>query len=247
MEKKSDRVVATGITRFDEILGGGFPRHSLILFLSDVGSEADILALQILWNQMKEGNLGVIYDFDLPPMDLREKMKDYGWDVKKYEKEGRFILADMFTHTFNVAKFYPKEKYFCKRPNDLTYIANFVHEFRENVMQQIEPGNYFSLIYSIGSIFNFSEEQEALKFIYSSRRKYRPFATALYLLDPRIVSDKSIAILQNLAEIVVKFSVEKIGKSVERFLRVIKAPLYGYLNEPISYSITHTGIVLSQE
>jgi len=247
MEKKPDRVVASGITRLDEILGGGFPRLSLILFLSDVGSEADIFALQILWNRMKAGDLGLIYDFDLPPMDLREKMKDYGWDVKKYEKEGRFILADMFTHAFDVGKFFPKEKFFCKRPNDLTYIANFVHEFREKIMQQIEPGNYFSFVYSIGSIFHFSEEQEALKFIYSSRRKYKPFATALYLLDPRIVSDKSVAILENLAEIVVKFSVEKVGKNFERFLRVIKAPLYGYLNEPISYSITQTGIVLSQE
>ncbi len=248
MERESERLISTGIDKFNEILGGGIPRNSMILFLTDIGSESDIVALQILWNRLKAGDLGVIYDFDLPPMDLREKMKTYGWNLKKYEEEGKFILADMFTHAFDLESFYPKEKYYCKRPTDITYIGNFAHKLREEILQRTQPGEYFGVILSAGRLLHFTGEDEALKFVYASRMKYKPLGTALYLLDPRIASEKGLAMLENFADIVIRFSVEKVSNRFNRFLRVIKSPLFGYLKEPLHYTITPTeGAVLSKD
>lgn len=245
MEREFQSVVSSGIDKFDEILGGGFPRNSMVLFLTDIGSEAEIIVLQILWNRLKAGDLGIIYDFDLPPMELREKMKYYGWDVKKYEEEEKFILADFYTHAFDVADFYPKEEYYCKYPNEVVYVANFLHEIRGEILLRTDPGKYFGVILSAGHLIYFGEENPTLKLIYTARMKLKPFGISLLILDPLIPSEKGLAKIQNFSDVVVRFSVERNSKNFEKRLKVVKSPLHGYLSQPVPYTITPIkGLVL---
>lgn len=248
MEKGSKHIFSTGIGGFDEVLGRGIPRHSMTLFLEDVGSETNIVALQMLWHRLKEGDLCIIWDFDSPPKDLREKMKSYGWDVKKYEEEGSFILADMFTHAFDLGDFYPEEKYFCKRPNDLTYIANFVSELREELLKRRVSLKYFGVILSAARLLNFYEEKDVLKALYSTGMKYRTLGNAVLIIDPRMFSQKGLALLENFAGTVVRFYLEKNDNSFIRKLRVIKSSLFGYVTEPVTYTITQKeGVLLYKE
>lgn len=87
MPKIKDRV-PTGIPGLDKLIEGGFPRGSMVLVGGDVGSGKTTLAVQYLYNGIKDYGENGLY------ISLREDRKTiyrvfsrFGWDLEKLERE----------------------------------------------------------------------------------------------------------------------------------------------------------------
>ena len=84
--------VRTGITELDEMLHGGFMEGDAVMLAGAAGCGKTTLALQYLVNGVKNGDPGVYVTFEEMPDQIYRDAKNFGWDLRKLEEQGRFKL-----------------------------------------------------------------------------------------------------------------------------------------------------------
>jgi len=120
--------VKTGIPGMDEILHGGIPERNVVLLSGGPGTGKTIFSQQFLWNGLQMGEPGIYVALEEHPVQVRQNMAQFGWDVKKYEEEGLFAMVDAFTAGIGRSKEY--EKYIV---HDLTDLREFIDVLRQAI------------------------------------------------------------------------------------------------------------------
>ncbi|MFA6268818.1 MAG: ATPase domain-containing protein [archaeon] len=94
-----DSRVRTGITGFDELIGGGFERESIVLAVGASGTGKTILSMQFLYKGITEyDEPGVLISFEEERESLFKHALQFGWDFAKLEKEDKFRLLVFKPH-----------------------------------------------------------------------------------------------------------------------------------------------------
>ncbi len=117
--------VRTGIPGMDEILQGGIPERNVVLLSGGPGTGKSIFSQQFIWNGLQMGEPGIYVALEEHPVQVRQNMAGFGWDVRKYEEEGLFAMVDAFTAGIGKSKEY--EKYIV---HDLTDVREFIDVLR---------------------------------------------------------------------------------------------------------------------
>jgi circadian clock protein KaiC len=86
--------VATGISSFDIIAKGGLPRNRTTLISGTAGSGKTIFAVQFLAAGIEAGTPAVFVTFEESAADIRKNMLSFGWDLAKWEAEGKLAFVD---------------------------------------------------------------------------------------------------------------------------------------------------------
>ncbi|RKX47773.1 MAG: KaiC domain-containing protein [Thermotogae bacterium] len=120
--------VKTGIPGMDEILHGGIPERNVVLLSGGPGTGKTIFSQQFLWNGLQMGEPGIYVALEEHPVQVRQNMAQFGWDVKPYEEQGMFAMVDAFTAGIGKSKEY--EKYIV---HDLTDIREFMDVLRQAI------------------------------------------------------------------------------------------------------------------
>jgi circadian clock protein KaiC len=85
----------TGISSFDIIAKGGLPRNRTTLISGTAGSGKTVFAMQFLAAGILDaGEPGVFVTFEESAADIRANMQSFGWDLAKWEAEGRLAFVD---------------------------------------------------------------------------------------------------------------------------------------------------------
>ncbi|MBW2971185.1 hypothetical protein KY320_03425 [Candidatus Woesearchaeota archaeon] len=95
MATKSNPIkrVPTGIHNFDKLIGGGLREKSINLVAGPAGAGKTIFAIQFLVNGIEKfKEPGMYITFEERKDRLYQDMLDFGWDLAKYEKEGKFVF-----------------------------------------------------------------------------------------------------------------------------------------------------------
>lgn len=97
----------TGIEGFDEITGGGLPRHRTSLIMGGPGTGKTVFALQTLVNGARlRGEPGIFVAFEEQSQQLRTNAASFGWNLPALEKNKLFFLdARMSTDTIAAGHF----------------------------------------------------------------------------------------------------------------------------------------------
>jgi circadian clock protein KaiC len=85
--------VKTGIVELDEMLRGGFMPGDAVMLAGSAGSGKTTLGLQCLVNGVKQGEPGVYVTFEELPDQIYRDAKNFGWDLRKMEDEGKFRVV----------------------------------------------------------------------------------------------------------------------------------------------------------
>ncbi|HDG64270.1 MAG TPA: KaiC domain-containing protein [Thermococcus sp.] len=120
--------VETEIPGMDEILHGGIPERNVVLLSGGPGTGKTIFSQQFLWNGLQMGEPGIYVALEEHPVQVRQNMAQFGWDVKSYEERGMFAMVDAFTAGIGKSKEY--EKYIV---HDLTDIREFIDVLRQAI------------------------------------------------------------------------------------------------------------------
>ncbi|MEM0007902.1 MAG: ATPase domain-containing protein [Candidatus Bathyarchaeia archaeon] len=92
------RLVPTGVEGFDAVLGGGFPKNSLIVLVGCPGSGKTIFSAQFLYRGCVEyDDNGVYVSFAESKDAFYENMRSFGYDFRKLEDSGKFRFLDLLT------------------------------------------------------------------------------------------------------------------------------------------------------
>ena len=88
-------LVATGVPGLDILLTGGLPRGRCIVLYGDPGSGKTTMAFQYLFHgAVEHGENGVFVTLTEDPTEIRQNMKNFGWDIQKLEREKKLYLLD---------------------------------------------------------------------------------------------------------------------------------------------------------
>jgi circadian clock protein KaiC len=90
--------VPTGITGFDELIGGGLEKDSTVLVDGAVGTGKTLFGLQFLYKGIEQGEPGMFISFEEDRESLYKHAKQFGWDFEKYEAQGKFRLLEFKPH-----------------------------------------------------------------------------------------------------------------------------------------------------
>ena len=87
--------LATGIPGFDFIAEGGLPRGRSTLVSGTAGSGKTVLGSQFLACGIAQyGEPGVFVSFEDRPDDIRRNMRGFGWEIERWEREGKWLFVD---------------------------------------------------------------------------------------------------------------------------------------------------------
>jgi circadian clock protein KaiC len=88
--------VHTGIPGFDTVAAGGLPKGRVTLVAGTAGSGKTVFANQFLVEAIREDPAagGVFVTFEDSPEDIRTNMRSFGWDIARWEAEGRWAFVD---------------------------------------------------------------------------------------------------------------------------------------------------------
>ncbi len=89
--------IKTGIPGMDELLNGGIPKRNIVLLSGGPGTGKTIFSQQYLYYGLTQGEPGVYVALEEHPVQVRRNMAEFGWDIRKYEEEGKFAIVDAFT------------------------------------------------------------------------------------------------------------------------------------------------------
>ncbi|MBU5575080.1 MAG: ATPase domain-containing protein [Candidatus Aenigmatarchaeota archaeon] len=84
--------IPTGIPGLDKMIEGGFIRGSNILVYGGPGVGKSIFVIQFIYEGLKNGENCMIITLEESPEDLKNDVKRFGWDLEKYEKQGKLTI-----------------------------------------------------------------------------------------------------------------------------------------------------------
>lgn len=91
--------IPSGLQGFDVISEGGLPEGRTTIIAGTAGSGKTIFATQFLVGGIEAGESVVFVTFEDPPGAVRENVRSFGWDIPKWEAEGRWVFVDASPHT----------------------------------------------------------------------------------------------------------------------------------------------------
>ncbi|MEM0088498.1 MAG: KaiC domain-containing protein [Archaeoglobaceae archaeon] len=116
----------TGIPGMDEILNGGIPERNVVLLSGGPGTGKTIFGQQFLWYGLQSNEPGVYVALEEHPVQIRQNMASFGWNVKVFEEENKFALIDAFTAGIGRAKEF--EKYVLQDLNDVRELIDILRQ-----------------------------------------------------------------------------------------------------------------------
>lgn len=86
--------VKTGIPGADDLLRGGLVQNTVVIVSGSPGIGKSNFAMQYIYNGAAQFNeAGVYVTVEDVPEKIREYANAFGWDVEKYEKEGKIAIV----------------------------------------------------------------------------------------------------------------------------------------------------------
>jgi circadian clock protein KaiC len=85
----------TKISGFDFISNGGLPKSRMTLVSGTAGSAKTVFAAQFLAEGIRKANEGGVFvTFEESPADIRKNMAGFGWNIERWEEEGKWAFVD---------------------------------------------------------------------------------------------------------------------------------------------------------
>ncbi len=87
--------LATWLPGFDHISNGGLPKGRSTLVAGSAGSGKTVMAVQFIVEGIRKTDEGGVFvTFEEPPEQICRNVRAFGWDLAKYEQDGRLAFVD---------------------------------------------------------------------------------------------------------------------------------------------------------
>ena len=92
--RKKKKRITTGIHNLDKLIQGGFEEYSVNMVVGDTGSGKTVFAMQFIVEGLKRGDKCLYVAFEEKKEEIYSNMLEFGWDLEKYEKQGKFFFLE---------------------------------------------------------------------------------------------------------------------------------------------------------
>jgi len=220
----------TGIAELDSVLGGGFMRGDSVMLAGSAGTGKTTLALQYLVNGITLHDEPAIYvTFEQLPDQIYRDAKNFGWDLRKLESEGKLRLV-------------------CTSPN-LLLQGDGGESVLDEPLKQIRPQRI--VIDSLSHLAMFLHEKEIRKEAYRliMYLKTKGLSSVLIWETPQLIG-QSFSVtdvgLSFLVDSIILLRQVEIESSMKKALVVLKMRGSDHDKNLREFEITASGIKISK-
>lgn len=229
--------VKTGIPGFDEILNGGIPKRNVVLLSGGPGTGKSIFGQQYLWKGLQGGEPGVYVALEEHPVQVRINMRQFGWDVRKYEQEGVFAIVDAFTAGIGEAA--KRERYVVKDPTDVGLLIDVLREaIRDTGAQRV-------VVDSVSTLY-LTKPSVARSIVLMLKKVLSGMGTTSILISQVSVTERGFGGpgVEHAADGIVRLDLDEYGGELIRSLIVWKMRGTKHSMRRHPFEITDKGIVV---
>ena len=140
-------MLKTGIPKLDDLLNGGIGKQKSILFYSTPGVESLPFAYQLLYNRLQQGDHVLYFVDNKKPDAVRFMLKNYDWDISKFEKNKQFYFFDVYSCILGLKS---KERFSVK---DVTDIEGIKEELTK-ALKQLKNKNTTVIFDSLSNLLD---------------------------------------------------------------------------------------------
>jgi len=213
------KFLKTWIEGLDEMLGGGLPEKSVVVMTGEPGSGYDILAQQILYQNVLHGGKAAYFSTTRAPEALKEDFETFSWNVAPLQEKDNWMF-------FNV------------------YVPDVIQVLMEKIPKVVAEGRwvlidslsyliltqkYRSVISVVELLLNSAKEQGGVHFLLLTQKMHDP---------------ETETTMQHLADGVMEFSAQETAGGIDRRLRMKKMRRAVYEPRLIPFNITERGITI---
>ena len=230
-EKKPNKTaeirISTGIKNLDKVTEGGFEKNSVNLVVGGSGAGKTILAMQFLIEGIKEGENCLYVTFEEKKGEFFKNMLDFGWDLEKFEKEGKFVFLE-----------YSPEKVRTMLEEGGGMIENTILKNKINRIV-IDSITSFELLFE-----DELEKREAALSLFNMLRKWNCTSLLTYEED-RMDKKAASRILEFESDSIVIIYFLRCGKERERYLEILKMRGTKHSRKIYPLSIDKKGVIMT--
>ena len=216
--------VKSGIVELDEMLRGGFMPGDAVMLAGSAGTGKTTLALQYLVNGVKLGEPGIYITFEELPDQIYRDAKNFGWDLRKMEEEGKFRVI-------------------CTSPNLM--LESGSDSLLDDVLREVQPRRL--VVDSLSHLEMFVKKDDMRREAYRmvSYLKTRGISSVLLWESPQI-SGSSFSVtevgLSFLVDCIVALKPVEIESSMRKALVILKMRGSDHDKKLREFEITPVGI-----
>lgn len=243
LDKSDSPLKSTGIIGLDVQLGGGVPPGTTLLILAESGTGAEVFTKQFLFGGLLNGENAYYFSSDHSISEIKKDMRQFGWDIEKFENEGKATFIDAYnSRFFNVL---PPElrnrvsaKDFLKKGTDpfnqlkATIVQNHGNKYR----MVIDSISYFLRAYDMNSVIEVIELMSSIGKLSGGIH--------LVLVVSGLHDEITVNTMKHLADGVIELAIKERASQIERVLVIRKMRGLIVPNKTISFDITTKGIEL---
>ncbi len=220
--------VKTGIVELDEMLGGGFMPRDAVMVAGAAGTGKTTLAIQYLVNGVGLGEPGIYVTFEELPDQIYRDAKNFGWDLRKIEDEGKFRVV-------------------CTSPSLMLESGD--GSLLDDVLKDVQPRRLVIDSLSHLEMFVKKEDMRMEAYRLVSYLKTRGISSVLLWESPQI-SGSSFSVtdagLSFLVDCIVALKPVEIESSMRKALVILKMRGSDHDKRLREYDITSQGIAVSR-
>lgn len=225
----------TGIKELDDIIGGGFPKDSIILLSGSSGSGKTIFALKWLFEGAKNKENGIYISTTEPLFKMvkhLEAMSFYDRNILEQEKI-KIVSIQEFSEKL--------QKKGLDRENILQLILNFIEDHVKEV------GAKRLCIDSVTAIAHSLDNKAHIRrFIFELGEILAALGCTAILTSEVAEVDKYSAydVEEFISDVILRLDQIKVMGELQRVMQVVKVRGRGYRSDELHFRITEDGIVL---
>ena len=228
----------TGIPGLDDLLKGGIPRRNVVLLSGGPGTGKTIFGQQFLYKGLLDGENAVYVALEEHPVQVRQNMALFGWDVKPFEEEGRFAIVDGFTGGIGEAA--KKEKYVVRAPDD-------VHSLIDTLKQAIKDVNASRVVIDSVTALYLTKPVIARNTVLLLKKILSGLGTTSILISQVSVAEKGFGGpgVEHAADGIIRLDLDEVNGELVRTLIIWKMRGTAHSMHRHKFKITDNGIVIT--
>ncbi len=229
-DETPDRRLSTGISKLDEMMGGGIPEGDSLLVAGPSGSGKSVLGSQFIAEGLSKGEPGIIAVFEERPGGYLRRAAKLGMDLKAYMDKGMLKILYL-------------------RPLDLS-VDETVHEIVTTVRaigaKRLVIDSLAGLEMALAPSFRFDFRESLYRMIAALTRLGVTIISTVEVQEKFTGFDLSTYSISFLADDIIRFRYVSINGELRKVLVVIKMRGGEHCTEIREYKINSAGLEIGQ-
>lgn len=229
--------VKTGIPGFDEILNGGIPKRNVVLLSGGPGTGKTIFSMQYLWNGLQLGEPGLYVSLEEHPVQVRVNMRNFGWDVRQFEQDGKFAIVDAYTG--GIGESAKREKYVVRDPDSVEELVDVL----KNAIREVNAQRV--VVDSVSTLY-LTKPSVARGIVLQLKKVLSGMGTTAILVSQVSVTERGFGGpgVEHAADGIVRLDLDEVNGELVRSLVIWKMRGTSHSMRRHLFDITDKGIVV---